>query len=176
MNNREQWLAAFAIAARPHIARSLPLGGDEEAAVRLSCGFPPKVGRKPIEAAIVPPTASADFTAEVFISPTIDDAQKVARLLIPLLQVAQGGNWRNTAAPQTVQELGSLPAWAVDALANLGEYPHARLNIAAGAKQSTRLIKVSCERDQYIARVSRSTIATLGTPICPACLNAMEVR
>lgn len=41
-------------------------------------------------------------------------------------------------------------------------------------KQSTRLRKVECARDVYIVRVSRSTIITHGTPICPTCNEPMS--
>jgi len=177
MRNREQWLAAFANQARRPIAQSIQGGGDEEAAIRLSCGFPPKVGRKASTAAIVPPTASQDFTAEVFVAPTVDQASEVAKAIIPLLRVAQSGNWRS-AAPSVAQPLADLPAWAISILENLGEYPHAKIEIAAAAKQTTRLIKAvctgsgCCSHDPYIARLSRSAIDQFGTPICPACLNA----
>lgn len=40
-------------------------------------------------------------------------------------------------------------------------------------KQTTRLRKVSCEFDNYIVRVSRSTLITFGAPICPACNRSM---
>ena len=41
------------------------------------------------------------------------------------------------------------------------------------AKQTTRLRKVICSTDNYIARISRSTIITFGAPICPRCRCAM---
>ena len=170
--NREQWLAAFATAARPHISRHLTNGGDEEAAIRLSCGFAPTTNRKRSDAAVVPPTASEDFTAEVFISPTIDQADAVARHIIPLLAIAQAGNWR-TAAPSVAKPLEALPSWVAPILASLGNYPHAKISITQAPKQSTRLIKVACLNDGYIARVSRTTLATLGAPICPACNQSL---
>jgi hypothetical protein len=40
-------------------------------------------------------------------------------------------------------------------------------------KQTTRLKKVLCPRDLYIARITRSTIITHGTPICPSCNEPM---
>jgi hypothetical protein len=174
MRNREQWLAAFASAAKPSIARNISGGGDEEAAIRLSCGFPPKTGRKAAVAAVVPPTASQDFTAEIFISPTVDAASKVAAAIIPLLQIAQSGNWRN-AAPAVAKPLDTLPQWALPILERLGSYPHAALEIAAAPKQTTRLVKVEClnTNHQYIARISNSTLENLGAPICPACLVPM---
>jgi hypothetical protein len=174
MRNREQWLAAFATAARRPISATISNGGDEESAIRLSCGFPPKVGRKASTAAIVPPTASQDFTAEIFVSPTVDQATEVAKAIIPLLRVAQTGNWRSMA-PSVAQPLAELPTWANSILESLGEYPHAALEIAPTIKQTTRLIKVACLNDNYIARVSRATLENLGAPICPACrLNMVE--
>jgi len=174
MRNREQWLAAFASAAKPSIARNISGGGDEEAAIRLSCGFPPKTGRKAALAAVVPPTASQDFTAEIFVSPTVDDAATVAKSIIPLLQLAQSGNWRN-AAPSVAKPLDTIPQWAISILERLGSYPHAALEIAAAPKQTTRLVKVEClnTNHQYIARVSNSTLVQFGAPICPACLVPM---
>jgi len=44
----------------------------------------------------------------------------------------------------------------------------------AKPKQTTRLRKVFCEIDGYIARISRSTLITYGSPICPACNQAMK--
>lgn len=172
MRNREQWLAAFASAAKPSIARNISGGGDEEAAIRLSCGFPPKTGRKAAVAAVVPPTASQDFTAEIFVSPTVDDAATVAKSIIPLLQLAQAGNWRN-AAPSVAKPLDTLPSWSLAILERLGSYPHAALEIAAAPKQTTRLIKVACLNDAYIARISRTTLEYLGAPICPVCSIAL---
>ena len=175
MSNRESWLADFASAAKPHLTASISgLGGNEEAVIRLSCGFTPKTGRTAADAAIVPPSASDDFTAEIFVSPTVDSTEAVAKLVLPLLQLAHRGNWRS-AAPSVAKPLESLPTWAVDILATIGAYPHAALEIAQAPKQSTRLIKVACVNDGYIARVSNSTLTAHGAPICPTCLNAMEV-
>jgi hypothetical protein len=170
--NREQWLASLAIAVRPHLASTIQNGGDEESAIRLSCGFPPKSGRKAVSASIVPPTASADFTAEIFVAPTVDDAETVARLILPLLKVAQAGNWRSASA-SVAKPLESLPSWVEPILARLGAYPHAKIELAEAPKQSTRLIKVACLNDNYIARVSRSTLVNLGFPICPACNRSL---
>jgi hypothetical protein len=170
--NREQWLASLAIAVRPHLASTIQNGGDEESAIRLSCGFPPKSGRKAVSASIVPPTASADFTAEIFVSPVVDDAETVARLILPLLKVAQAGNWRSASA-SIAKPLESLPSWCEPILARLGAYPHAKIELTEAPKQSTRLIKVACLNDNYIARVSRSTLVNLGAPICPACNQSL---
>jgi hypothetical protein len=182
--NRETWLANFASAARPHITATIGgYGANEEAAIRLSCGFPPATGRKAATAAIVPPAASDDFTAEVFIAPTVDDARAVAAALLPLLKLAHAGTWR-TAAPSVAKPLETLPTWASTILETLGEYPHAKLEIAAAPKQTTRLIKAVCYGDlmngeahaAYIVRMSRNTADTLGAPICPVCSSRLNVE
>ena len=41
-------------------------------------------------------------------------------------------------------------------------------------KQTTRLRKVLCEVDGYIARISRSTLIAHGAPICPTCNQALK--
>jgi hypothetical protein len=183
MSNRESWLAAFATAAKPHLTAGLPLGGNEEATIRLSCGFPPKTGRTAAPAAIVPPAASDDFTAEVFISPVIDSTDAVAKAILPLLKLAHIGNWRNSA-PAVAKPLETLPSWALDVLANLGAYPHAAIEIAAAPKQSTRLNKAVCygdlmngeQHDAYIVRISRATAANYGTPLCPICGSSLRLE
>jgi hypothetical protein len=173
VSNRESWLADFASAAKPHLTASIGgLGGNEEAVIRLSCGFTPKTGRKAADAAVVPPSASDDFTAEIFISPIIDSTEAVAKLILPLLKLAHAGNWRSSA-PSVAKPLETLPYWASDILATLGAYPHAAIEIAQPIKQTTRLIKVACLNDGYIARVSRSTLVNLGAPICPACNQSL---
>jgi hypothetical protein len=88
------------------------------------------------------------------------------------LKLAHIGNWRS-AAPSVAKPLESLPQWAVEILATIGAYPHAALEIAAAPKQTTRLIKVACLNDDYIARVSRTTLVNLGAPICPVCNNSL---
>jgi hypothetical protein len=145
-------------------------------AIRLSCGFPPKTGRKAATAAIVPPTASQDFTAEIFVAPTVDQASEVAKAIIPLLRVAQAGNWRS-AAPSVAQPLTDLPAWADLNLGISRRISTCQNRNRSSTKQTTRLIKVACLNDNYIARVSRSTLENLGAPICPACrLNLVEAN
>jgi hypothetical protein len=183
MSNRESWLADFATAAKPHLTQGLPLGGNEEAVIRLSCGFTPKTGRRAADAAIVPPAASDDFIAEIFVSPIIDSTEAVAKLVLPLLKLAHIGNWRS-AAPSVAKPLEILPSWAVDILAGIGAYPHAALEIEPAPKQSTRLIKAVCygdlmngdQHDAYIVRISRSTASTYGTPICPICNSQLVIE
>lgn len=183
---REEWLQALASSSASIVTRSIADGGDEDPALRLSCGFPPAQGKRTnAQAAVLPPTASEDFTAEIFVSPEIDSPAEVARLVLPLLVAAHSGDykhgarWRNAVAQLGLQG-DNLPDWLTRRLNDLGSYPHAQVTVPARTKQTTRLVRVICESDRhesaYIARVSRTTLEAYGAPICPACSNAMEVR
>jgi len=183
--NRETWLAKFASTVKDEILSSIGgHGGAEEATIRLSCGFPPYSGRKVIPAAVIPPTASEDFTAEIFISPTIEGGETVAALLLPLLKLAHVGDWRDNA-PAVAKPLDRLPSWALAALDSVGEYPHARLEVLDSAtKQSTRLLKAVCYGDSmngnahaaYIVRISSRTANSYGCPCCPVCHATLRLE
>lgn len=181
--NREQWLEALASRAARRIASALPDGGDEEPAIRISCGFTPSgKGRKRQQADILPPALSDDFTAEIFISPEISDTRQVARLLLPLLVQAHAGVYKqNASVNRCVQNLRLnaevLPDWLEREIATLGEYPHAAVSLEARPKQTTRLVKVAClntDHDPYVVRMSRTTIAS-ALPLCGICTSRMAV-
>ena len=188
--NREQWLTALANQALPVLARTLDSYAqfrEEESAVRLSCGFPAQQGkRNKVTACIVPPTASDDFSGEIFVSPTIDSAEAVALAVLPLLCATVTGDYKRgagyrQAVTRNRLNSSSLPTWAVSIVAGLPAYPHAALTLEPQAKQTTRLLKVSClgdlmngeQHDAYIVRISRTTLANLGAPICPLCGAAL---
>ena len=180
IKTREQWLATLASRSASLVTRAIADGGDEEPTLRLACGFPPATGRKRPSADILPPSASEDFTAEIFVSPEIDDPEQVARLVLPLLVVAHSGDYKRGARYRNAcAQLGlngdEIPDWLKTRLNNLGAYPHAQVTVPTKPKQTTRLIKVACVNatHSYIARVSRNTLITLGAPICPTCLHAM---
>jgi hypothetical protein len=189
VRNREQWLAQLASRSARHIADVLRDGGDEEPIVRISCGFTPTSRGSRGLADLLPPSVSSDDTAEIFISPVVDDARQVARLLLPLLVMAHAGTYKDGHAVQSAcYRLGlneeSLPDWLEREITRLGLYPHASVNLQARPKQTTRLVKAVCygdvmngeAHDAYIVRLSRSTYE-MGAPICPLCnesLNAQE--
>ena len=181
--NREQWLEALASRAARRIASALPDGGDEEPAIRISCGFTPSgKGRKRQQADILPPVLSEDFTAEIFISPEISEARQVARLLLPLLVQAHAGIYKHNAGVKRACETlrlnaETLPDWAEREIQALGAYPHAAVTLEARPKQTTRLVKVAClntEHDPYMVRMSRATIAS-ALPLCGICTTRMAV-
>lgn len=175
--NREQWLTDMASTAIPAITALLEYS-DEEPSVKLSCGFPAKQGkRSPITAQLVPPTASDEFNAEIFVSPTISEKSEVIEAVLPLLVAVvtgdfkQGANWKN--AVSRVRFSSNLAERLNE---SLSDYPHSAITLPTVRKQTTRLIKVSCATDGYIARVSRTTVENLGAPICPACQLSMTIN
>lgn len=183
--NREMWLNQFAAAARPSISRWLNDGGDEESALRISCGYAPN-RRSTTGAALIPPMASDDFTAEVFVSPALADKAEVAAALLPLLVAAYAGDWRKGATYRNgLQACGlnaaTLPRWAAEIVESMPAYPHAKVEVDGLAKQTTRLIKAVCygdlmngeAHDAYIVRLSRSTLE-MGAPICPICNSTLN--
>jgi len=184
--NREQWLTALSNAALPRIASRIELA-NEEAVIRLSCGFPAQQGkRSPVVACIVPPANSDDFTAEVFVSPIIAQGYEVAAAVLPLLCAAITGDFKNGNAYRTAVRANglnaaTLPSWADSILQGLGSYPHAAVTLEAPVKQTARLLKVCCngdlmngtQHDSYIVRISRNTLTTYGAPICPVCSDSL---
>ena len=172
--NRETWLKELANRAIPAITASVQYA-EEETSVKLSCGFPAKQGKRGIvHASLVPPTNSDEFNAEIFVTPELSAKREVARAVLPLLVAVVTGDYRqHTAYREAVRTLGlkgkELPTWARELVDGMPAYPHASLTLPEVKKQSTRLIKVHCTRDGYIARVSRSTLENLGAPVCPAC-------
>jgi len=188
--NREQWLNELANQALPVIARTLDSYAqfrEEESAVRLSCGFPAQQGkRNKVAACIVPPTASDDFSGEIFVSPTISQGNEVALAVLPLLCATVTGDYRKGAAYREALKrnrlnAASLPAWAAAIVSTLPAYPHAAITLQPQDKQTTRLLKVACLGDlmngeqhaAYIVRISRTTLANYGSPICPLCGAAL---
>ena len=178
--NREQWLQKLAASALPKISSRLEMA-DEEPAVKLSCGFPAQQGkRNQVGAQLIPPAASDEFNAEIFVSPTIAEKSAVIGLVMPLLVAAATGDFKQgreykSALSRVGLNGSTLPQWAATIADRMPDYPHAAITIPDRKKQTTRLIKVACLNDNYIARVSRSTVDAMGSPYCPACGNAMVV-
>lgn len=178
--NREQWLNKLAAAALPKISSRLDMA-DEEPAIKLSCGFPAQQGkRNQVGAQLIPPAASDEFNAEIFVNPTIAEKSAVVKLVLPLLVAATTGDYKQgrdykAALSRVGLNTNNLPTWAEMLAERMPDYPHAAITIPDRKKQTTRLIKVACLNDNYICRVSRSTVDAMGCPICPACRAEMVV-
>jgi hypothetical protein len=179
--NREQWLNKLAAAALPKISSRLDMA-DEEPAIKLSCGFPAQQGkRNNVGAQLIPPAASDEFNAEIFVSPTIAEKSAVIEMVLPLLVAAatgdykQGREYKSALSRVGLNTMPNLPTWAEMIAERMPDYPHAAITIPDRKKQTTRLVKVACLNDNYITRISRATVDAMGCPICPACNLEMVV-
>lgn len=183
---REEWLNAAAQAVRPLFDEQ---GAADYPKFRVSCGFP-KGGRGAIGQAWTP-SASGDATAELFISPKLEELVKVGSagvldVLVHELIHAVVGNEAGHKGPfrklaKAIGLQGKMTATVTDeALANrlleltaaLGPYPHAQLSSLTVTKQTTRMLKVQCDGCGFTCRTTRKWLDEVGTPTC-ACGTEM---
>jgi hypothetical protein len=135
--------------------------------------------------------ASADQTAEVFISPELDDPAEVLAILThQLVHVALGpdaGHGKEYGAvaralgltgPLTDTTPSAELAATLRAVADeLGPYPHAQLapgadgGIGGPKKQGTRMLKIECDSCGMVARTTQKWLDNPGLPTC-ACGGA----
>jgi uncharacterized damage-inducible protein DinB len=184
--NREDWLNAAATKVRLHAAG---VGVTIPEKVRLSVGFPSK-GALSMKRRTVgqcwQAVSSTDGHAEVFVSPVEDDPISILNTVThELAHAATPGAGHRGAFIKVARRLGlvapwrSTPwsdtgkAWAESARAELGAFPHARLNAATlGRKQSTRMLKLTCECG-YTLRGTAKWL-DLAVPECPLGHGEME--
>ena len=155
--------------------------------IKVSCGFPSSVGQRSKNTPIGQCFNDAlNGFNEIFIHPKLDDVVKVGGVLVHELIHASDncksghrGYFRRTAIAigltgkmTATEESPELIAKLKKITKKLGKYPHRSLDYTnKRRKQSTRMIKVSCDIHGYIARLSRTAIATHGEPVCPECLS-----
>lgn len=171
---REEWLSAAALAMRPMFDAQ---GAADFPKFRVSCGWP-KGGRKAIGQAWHP-DSSGDATAELFISPALEDVATVMHVLMHELVHAVVGNgghkglFRKLAKSLGLE--GKMTATvAGKALAEelllltgaLGAYPHAELSKLTVTKQGTRMLRVSCPNCGCILRMTAKWLEQAGVPRC----------
>lgn len=187
-STREAWLLAAVDAMRPLYAAvdvQLP-------EVRVSVGWPGGRGRRNLAIGECWPTGlAADGTAQLFISPVLDDAEEVlgtlAHELIHAWDDCKSGH--KGAFAKVAKGIGLTgkmtatvpgPELAVklkEIAAKLGAYPHAKLSdeVSGRKKQSTRMIKVVCPDSGYTLRTTRKWLDEVGVPYCPCCKKEMEI-
>jgi hypothetical protein len=174
VNNREAWLKAFSKSVADSMALHNELESD--ASLRLSCGFAPSMGRRKVASAVLlAPSCSADDSAELFVSPELAEADKVADAILPLVVQAHLGDWANR---MTADVLLGLPVEGIKAraLSVCGVYPHAEITLPVRKTDGTRLLKVVCsiEPANFVVRMSAKCL-NVGTPVCP-CHNERMVQ
>lgn len=162
---REEWLNAFAAAARPVFKQR---GFELPEKVRISVGFmfrsPKAIGQCWHE------SASADGHREIFINPTQADSSRVADILTHELchtlfgpDEKHGKNFKAAAFGMGLEGKATATTagdgwreWANPILEALGPIPHAALDPAQSGvkKQSTRLLKCECDTCGFIFRAT----------------------
>lgn len=180
---REQWLNRAVVLFKPIFKKA---GFPLPEKVRVSCGWPSAVRKARGKTTIGQcwaPEASGDKTTELFISPLLDDANKVLSTTAhELVHAAVGTKCGHRGAfiacakaigftkPwTTTPESDELKAALKVIAAKLDAYPHSRLTPSKSGikKQGTRMLKTECETCGYTARVSKKWLVEVGAPHCP---------
>lgn len=148
--------------------------------VRVSVGFPGGASPKKAIGQYWPGLACKDATASVFISPVLHEPIRALDVLVHELVHAvhptaghkgafaklakaiglEGKMTATVAGPALKERLNNLAA-------ELGEYPHAGINLSDRKKQTTRLNKAECSTCGYTCRVTAKWIDSIGAPLCP---------
>ena len=167
---REGWLLAAVEALRPLFAEI----GAEIPALRVSVGFPGGTGKKTSVIGQCWNTASAkDGVPNLFISPVLDDREKVLATLVHEVVHAvddnvsgHAGEFRRMAkalglvGKMTATTAGDDLARRLNSImAELGTYPHGAMRQPM-PKGKGRMRKISCPRCEFIAYTSDKWIQT----------------
>jgi hypothetical protein len=176
IETREAWL----LAAVDHLRSDLRFVGAElPERLQISVGFPR--GRRRAIGQCFASEVAVDGRNHLFISPALDDPVDVLGALVhELIHAADdcaSGHRRFFAriardiglrGPMHATHPGEeLLARLNELAAQLGPYPHGALKLEDLERQSTRLIKATCEHCGYVVRVTRIWLA-VGPPHCPA--------
>lgn len=178
---REAWLHLLAGELSPMF---FEMGHPLPSKLALSVGFPSKRATSTRNQRIGEcwmPSATADGTSTIFISPILADGLRVGDVLVHELIHAvlppktghkgdfvklmkrAGLTGKPTATVAGEELLKRLNAHIND----IGPYPHQALSVMGGEKkQSTRLLKAVCQECGYTVRVTQKWVE-LGLPICP---------
>ena len=190
---REQWLEA---AVKLIIKQIFTPASVEVPEVRVSVGWPGGRGpKKNVIGQCFAAKTTADNVAQIFVTPTIDDAYTTVETLtheiIHAVAVDEDGvsaghrgefiriakeigftaPWKSTPASEELRE-------KLQAIADkLGVYPHAAINVGdRPTVQKTYYLKVQCpEDDEYFVRMTQTKIVYFGYPKCP-CHNKEMVE
>jgi hypothetical protein len=190
-NERESWLAAAAVMLQHEV---FPVAGIDAASweqrkYRVSCGFPigyrgSRTGKVALGQAF-DPSISADGTMEVFINPILDNPVDVIAVLAHELihveaGIACGHRGRFASVARAIGLTGPMTATVPGdelrgklqrIVADLGIYPHAKVDPNARKKQGTRLLKLQCSDCGWTARVSALQANRLhAASTCPVCI------
>lgn len=185
---REHWLNNAIELLRPVFKQKewqLP------AIVKASVGFPSKSAmakRNQVIGQCWDSEATSDGIAQIYITPLINDSVKVLDVLVhELYHAVVGSKCKHKGEfGKIARALGlegkltstnageELLARLNIIVSELGKIPHGKLNPldTLDKKQTTRMLKAECVKDEYIVRGSRK-VFDRGMPICPVCKEPM---
>lgn len=188
---REEWLIAFTNRARPVFEAH---GYKIPENVRVSVGFTSKGAKSNRIGECWSSQSSEDGAFEIFITPSIGNASRIADIhtheLIHATVGLEAGHKKPFVDCMKALGLEGKPTattagtkwhdWADPILEELGPLPHAALKSGGNGqkKQSTRMIKCECEFCGFIMRTSAQWIeAAAGLLLCPdpECRSPMMV-
>lgn len=185
---REQWLQSAISDLRPDIKHA---GLILPRIVHVSIGFPSTralVSSRRRLGECWQGEASRDGNPHIYISPVIESGTEVLAALIHELVHAAGirGHMADFKRPALALGLTGKMTSTVpgpdltsrlnDLIRQLGKYPHNVLDpqVRPTKKQSTRLLKATCEECEAIIRVTGKVVNDPGLPTC-ACGGMFEL-
>tara|TARA_Y100001963_G_C6749384_1_gene433332 strand:+ start:334 stop:909 length:576 start_codon:yes stop_codon:yes gene_type:complete len=189
MVNRETWLNQLTKEVKPLFEEH---GYYVPSNIRVTCGWCSTGNASQKRAKRIgecfSASASNDATIEIIISMAIDNPMDVASILVHELVHAVVGNdkghgkiFRECALK--VGLTGKMTATVLSEtleerlkpiVADLGNYPHATLNMyETRKKQATRMLKVKCPTCAYQVRLTRKWL-DVGAPNCPVHNELMQ--
>jgi len=188
--NRETWLAAAVKVATPLFETH----GYKVPAVRVACGWPSKgalAAKKRRIGECWPPDASTDGLSQIFVSPFLACPIEILGTLVHEVVHAVVGNDKKHGkvfgkCARLVGLEGKLTATVASPeliatfvekwLPELGEFPHAKLDLLKSPvkKQTTRMVKCECGECGYVCRTTKKWLE-IGPPHCPV-HGAMKIE
>jgi hypothetical protein len=181
---REQWLIQATNKLRNGIFQEQ---GHYVPTVRISVGFPGGGSARKRIGEYWHAKACDDGIPQIFISPVLKSRAEILDTLVHELVHAVtpgGGHGREfkrvaesvgLTGPMRATVAGSALVVKLQELAaELGEFPHAGINLSDRKKQTTRLVKCECPECGYIARTTAKWIEEKGAPLCPCNSEPMQ--
>ena len=147
--------------------------------VRVSVGFPSRGGLAKVIGECWVPKASADNSAQIFISPKLIEPWKVAETVLhEMIHAATPGSGHRGDFVKVAKQLGFQKPWKLTpsseelegrlraVVLGMAAYPHAELRpLVERKKQTTRMLKLECGECQYTARTTKKW-ADAKLPVC----------
>lgn len=182
---REEWLNKATDALRPLFKEA---GEPLPKKIRASVGWPGGRGpKRNVVGQCWQAESVSDSTPAVFISPVLKDPVQVLVTMTHELVHAKGKRGHRSEFSALAKKVGLVAPWkstpASDELTaklkkiakELGPYDHGTIAQSAFKVQSTRLLKVQCPKEGYVARITRKWI-DYGLPTCPKGHKMVEVK